>query len=129
MRLIFRATLCAICLLCMIGCSTVQVMQPPSAKTLTRHVEPGDTVLITMKDNSYFHMRVTAIEADRITGLWPKNNQSYTKLYADIRKIEVEEFSWAKTIGAAAGTYIVLGIIATGVFAYALEHADFGSKN
>ncbi|HEX7081435.1 MAG TPA: hypothetical protein VF329_10510 [Gammaproteobacteria bacterium] len=89
------------------GCTTMQTVEPPSGSAAWQEVDPGETVLVSLRDGSEVDLSFVSWTSEGLTGT--DEVGALQEIEPDeIARIEVERTSIAKSIGLGAAVGAVL---------------------
>lgn len=122
-----RAIIAVIVIVCLTGCTSMQVMDRPAAASLRQKIEVGDQVSVLTRTNRHFDLKVTRIDEGAFIGR-DTEDKPWKVGYDQIEQLQVEKTSWGKTAGLTVGIVVVVlgGLIYLGARAFEndLDHLD-----
>lgn len=105
---------------CLFGCTSVRVLEKPSAETMHQKLAVGDEAVITTDTGKRYELRITALKEDALLGR-DADNQQYKVHFNAIQSVEHRSISVGKTTGAAGSmgatylVYLMLSSLAIGL--------------
>lgn len=108
-----RLLILTVCLLT--ACTTWRAQTAPPGETLAT---PREQVRLTMTDGNAHVLHITRLQGDRVVGMRSRstslNADTLSFPVADVRKVEIHQFSTGRTVALAAGVagaIVIFGIL------------------
>jgi len=103
----------AFTLLCFTGCTTLQPLGDTRPATIQQQVKVGDTVELERMDGTQLVLKVQAVSAETLTGVFEKRR--YEIPLSDIKSIGTRTMTTQSKIWTTVGIVAALGAVIIGI--------------
>lgn len=115
----FRGPVAAVAALSLLGCTSVQVIDRPSAPTLQHRLEVGERVSVLTTTQHHYDLKVTSVDEASFAGR-DSSDKAWVVRYDQVEQIQARRFDGWKTTGLVAGIVATL-YVALLIFFHHLE--------
>jgi len=100
---------------CLISCTTTRAVKIDSATSWNKQVSVGDDLLVTTKSGRSYSVKVDEIGEDLFIGRVKGADNRLSFSNGNVRSIEREEVSAARSTGAVLGALAIAALVALAV--------------
>jgi hypothetical protein len=121
----FRILVAAFAATCLLGCTSMQVMDQPAAPATQQKLKVGEQVSVLTKTQHHYDLKITAVDAESFIGR-DSADKAWTVRYDQIEQLQTRQFDGWKTTGLVGGivaSLYVLLLIAANAVTHDLNHA------
>lgn len=104
-----RLMLICVLVISLVGCSTMQAVQPVTASSVRSEIEVGDQVELSLKEGKALTLTVVRVSDDALFGT-DAGGRKLSARFADIQALRVKRTSALKTGGVVIAALYVVGV-------------------